>query len=384
MVNVPAHATSVAFPIQLSSGASYNVGITSQPQRFTDICTLSNASGTIANSNITNIAVLCHPAVAVVSTLAGGNGEGNINGTGSTASFHFPTGIAVDSAGNAYVADQSNHLIRKITSAGVVSTLAGNGGPGRADGVGTAASFNFPRNVALDTANNVYVADSGNNLIRKITPSGLVSTLAGNGTQGKTDGVGTSASFFYPEGLTVDTAGNVYVADTMNQLIRKISPTGTVTTLAGGARFPANDGSGGDARLYGPAGIAADNTGNLYVADGDVIRKITTAGVVSTLAGSPGRSGSVVNGTGPVAVFYTPTSVAVDGVGNVFVADFNNNSIRMVTPSGVVTAIAGNGSTNGGGNAAGFYYASGVAVDSSGIIYVALAGNNAIVKISPQ
>jgi len=160
---------------------------------------------------------------AVVSTLAGSGVQGFADGTGTTAKFSWPYGVAVDSAGNVYVADRSNERIRKITPSGVVSTLAGSGNWGFADGTGTAARFNYPTGVAVDSAGNVYVADEWNHRIRKITPSGVVSTLAGSGTWGSADGTGTAAKFRSPRGVAVDSAGNVYVADSDNHRIRKIT-----------------------------------------------------------------------------------------------------------------------------------------------------------------
>src|SRR5207245_1130651 len=255
------------------------------------------------------------------------------------------TGVAVDGAGNIYVADSGNYTIRKVTSCGIVSTLAGLAGSiGSADGTGSDARFDFPVGVAVDSAGNVYVGDSGNHTIRKITPSGVVSTLAGvAGSSGSVDGASSAARFYQPAGTAVDTTGNVYVADSGNYTIRKITPSGVVSTLAGVAGSSGSaDGTGSAARFYNPRGVAVDSAGNVYVADTQnyTIRKITPAAVVSTLAGLAGSSGSV-DGTGSAARFYNPIGVAVDSAGNVYVADALNHTIRKITPAGVVSTMAG-------------------------------------------
>ena len=306
-------------------------------------------------------------------------GSGNGDGTGAAARFHNPSGVAVDSAGNLYVADADNHTIRKVTAAGVVTTLAGTAGVfGSTDGMGTAARFNGPRGVAVDGAGNVYVADTLNYTIRKVTATGVVTTLAGiAGFAGSADGTGTAARFFVPSGVAVDSAGNVYVADTGNHTIRKITAAGVVTTLAGTAGMVGSaDGTGADARFSNPSGVAVDSAGNVYVADefNHTIRKVTAGGVVTTLAGTAGMAGSA-DGTGAAARFNLPAGVAVDGAGNVYVADSANDTIRKVTAAGVVTTLAGTagmtGSADGTGAAARFNVPSGVAVDSAGNVYVA-------------
>jgi streptogramin lyase len=323
----------------------------------------------------------------VVSTLAGSGSWGSTDGTGTSASFSFLSGVAVDASGNVYVADSDNQKIRKITPSGVVSTLAGSGSSGSTDGTGTSASFRYPSGVALDASGNVYVADYYNHKIRKITPSGVVSTFAGSGSRGSTDGTGTSARFYYPSGVALDASGNVYVADSDNNKIRKITPSGVVSTLAGSGSTGSTDGTGTSASFYFPRGVALDASGNVYVADSNnhKIRKITPSGVASTLAGS-GSQGST-DGTGTSASFNYPSGVAVDANGNVYVADWHNQKIRKITPSGVVSTLAGSGSsgsTDGTGTSASFYYPHGVAVDAIGDVYVADSYNHKIRKIGPS
>ena len=328
-------------------------------------------------------------AATTFTTLAGAAAEGSVDGTGSAASFNNPQSVAVDSSGNVYVADRYNYTIRKITSAGVVSTLAGSPGlTGSADGLGSAARFNAPQGVTVDSTGNVYVADTDNNTIRKITSAGVVSTLAGSpGLSGSTDGSGSAARFYYPQDVAVDSSGNVYVADTFNQTIRKIAAAGVVATLAGSPGLGGSaDGTGIAARFIFPAGVAVDSSGNVYVADTNncTIRTITSAGVVTTLAGSHGSIGSA-DGPGGAARFYYPYGVAVDLSGNVYVADTDNSTIRKVTTASVVTTLAGSpdsGSNDGTGSAARFYYPFNVAVDSSGNIYVADSDNCTIRKIT--
>lgn len=263
--------------------------------------------------------------------------------TGSEALFYNPNGIAVDKSGNVYVADTNNLRIRKITGGGVVTTLAGDG-PGSADGTGDSAEFEAPIGIAVDVLGNVYVSDYTACTIRMITSGGVVTTLAGSpGSKGSSDGTGSAARFNGPIGVAVDSSGNVYVADANNYTIRKIAPGGVVTTLAGSAGSAAfADGTGSAARFDNPCGIAVDSTGNIYVSDAEdgTIRKITSGGVVTTLAGSPGALGSA-DGTGSAARFNGPYGASVDSAGNVYVADLDNSLIRKITPAGVVTTLAG-------------------------------------------
>ena len=218
-----------------------------------------------------------------------GLGPGSRDGSNSVALFSSPSGVTVDGAGNVYVADSGNQTLRKILPAGRVATVAGlAGSSGSADGTGGGAQFNFPRKAAADSAGNLYVVDTYNHTLRKITPAGVVTTLAGTpGVPGTNNGTGTSAKFYYPYGLAVDTNGTVYVADTYNHTIRKVTAGGVVTTLAGTPGVHGtNNGTGAAAKFNTPYGLAVDTSGTLYVADtyNHVIRKITAAGVVTTFA----------------------------------------------------------------------------------------------------
>jgi sugar lactone lactonase YvrE len=295
------------------------------------------------NNNIRKIS-----SSAVVTTLAGTVPQsGSTDGTGDQARFSVPDGIAIDALGNALVADRGNEVIRKISPDGQVTTLAGTpDATGNSDGTGNSAAFDSPSDVAVDPAGNTYVADNDNNTIRKISPAGEVTTLAGApGESGNVDGVGINARFDDPEGIAVDAAGNVYVADTDNNTIRKITPAGLVTTLAGSPDETGSaDGIGVNARFDEPDGIAVDAAGNVYVADTDnsTIRKITPQGIVSTLAGKANEEGDA-DGTGAAARFSFPRDLDIDTQGNLYVLDSGNHTVRKITPLGEVSTVVGDG-----------------------------------------
>ena len=378
-------ASLVLNPVTAAQGGVYAVAIT-------------DGGGTTTSAN----AALLVYAPYVVRTLAGQTGvSGSADGNSTSATFFNPEGIAVDAAGTVFVVDTVNGTIRKVTAAGGVSTLAGTPGVvGSADGTGAAAQFNYPAGIAVDSADNVYVADTFNSTIRKITPAGVVTTLAGLAptaanpsptNTGSTNGTGGAARFNFPRGLAVDGAGNVYVADTVNSTIRKVTPAGVVTTLAGNAAQPGQtlDGTGAAARFDYPFGIASDSAGDIWVADtsGQTIRAITPAGVVTTLAGLAGNAGSA-GGLGAVARFNNPAAIAVDGAGNLYVADTNNSTLREISPAGLVTTLAGTAGSNGSVDAAGtgarLFFPFGIAVDSAGNLYFADTYNATIRAASPQ
>jgi hypothetical protein len=274
-----------------------------------------------------------------VSTLAGSGIGGYRNGSALEAQFYYPEYIVLDNSKNLYiVVNVFNPSIRKLSETGTVTTLAGGGPQGFANGDGINASFWGLAGIGVDSSNNVYVADAGNQQIRKITASGNVTTLAGAGTAGFSDGNGVGAFFSGPSGVAVDSNNNLYVADGGNHRIRKITSSGIVTTIAGGGLSGWGnggflDGIGTNARFNYPSGLAVDSSLNIYVADtvNNRIRKISSSGVVSTLAGS-GNAGSF-DGTGELSSFNYPTGVAVDSLGNVYVSDTQNNRIRKITIS---------------------------------------------------
>ena len=327
----------------------------------------------------------------IVSTFAGAAGQiGSADGLDGAARFYSPASMAIDSAGNIFVADTYNYTIRKITPAGMVSTLAGAAGSqGYANGQGAAARFYLPTHVAVDSSGNVYVTEDTKHAIRKITPEGLVSAFAGTAaSSGHDDGPVATALFSNPGGMVADSLGNLYLADSNNGSIRKITPEGIVSTLAGNwGHSGCDDGQGTDALFYYPYELAVDSLNNLYAVDyaAQTVRKITPGGLVSTLAGLCQNSGSS-DGDGANARFYSPASVAVDKLGNVYVADYSNYTVRKITPGGTVSTLAGlagqSGAVDGLAKDARFFLPLGIAVDGDGNIFVTDSGNCIIRKIS--
>lgn len=320
-------------------------------------------------------------------TFAGDGTASFADGTGIAAKFNNPEGVAVDSKGNIIVADRVNNRIRKITPDGVVSTLAGTGTAGRVDGPAATARFSGPWKVAVDKNDNIIVADRTNNMIRKISADGIVSTIAGNGTAGTADGLGTAARFSYPQDVEVDDNGIIYVVDYTNDRIRKITPDGMVSTLAGSSTGYA-DGTGSEAKFDKPCGIAIGHDGNLLVVDrnNQRVRKVTPAGVVTTFAGS-GIKG-LVDGDLTTAAFSEPYGLCVDKAGNIFVADLAGHAIRKITIYGEVITIAGNGT---GGFADGTVASAvmlknptDVVTDSQGRVYVADLANHRVRRLVQQ
>jgi sugar lactone lactonase YvrE len=327
--------------IPVASGVPVSV---SPAATTTYTLTVSDKGATVSTLTVTvTLVPVAPPTLAVVAGTP--LLPGSANGLGGAAGFSSPQGVALDASGNLYVADTANGTIRAITPQGEVATLAGTPGvTGSSDGTGPAASFNAPQGVAVDASGNLFVTDTGNNTIRMITPGGVVSTLAGTaGITGSADGAGAAASFSTPTGVAVDRNGNVYVADSANNTIRQISSKGVVTTLAGTAGVAGSaDATGAAASFHGPTGLAVDISGYVYVSDGgnNTIRRITAGGVVTTLAGTAGVEGSA-DGTGVAASFRAPKGLALDFSGNLYVADSGNHTLRMITPAGVVSTVAG-------------------------------------------
>ena len=346
-------------------------------------------AGNLYLADTANSAILKRSPSGGLTRVAGAApGYGNADGTGSAARFLFPQGVGADDAGEVFVADTANHIIRMITRDGVVTTLAGlAGAAGADDGVGSAARFNTPEAVAVDkSGSNIYVADTGNHAVRRVTRSGAVTTLAGlAGVQDAQDGVGSNARFVSPASLAMDAAGNVLVADYGSnspfpgwRTIRRVTPAGSVTTIAWLYNAP-----GISARIISPLTIAIDAVGNVVAADlcGSVVWKIAPDGTAAILAGTPRRyGGDSVDGGPGVAQFTAPAAVAVDTAGNVLVADYH--AIRRIAPDGTVTTVAGMsklfGSADGIGSAVRFNAPAGLVTDGAGRVYVADTDNNTI------
>ena len=299
--------------------------------------------------------------------------------------------IIVDLAGNLYIADQSNNVVRKVTPDGTITTVAGNGtssdsGDG---GQATDAGVYYPYGLAIDLAGNLYISDNGHR-IRMVTPDGIIRTTAGNGNGSYTGdgGQATDASLNYPAGLAVDALGNLYIADQGNDVIREITPDGIIRTIAGfTAGYAGDGGPATNATLTRPAGVAIDAHGNLFIADqgNHVIREITPDGIMHTVAGfTAGYSGD--GGPATFAQLNSPTSIAVDALGNLYIADDGNNVIREITPDGIIHNLAGLGTYGfaGDGGPAGLATlgdANSVALDTFGNLYLADSGNEFIREI---
>jgi len=326
----------------------------------------------------------------VITTVAGNGTQGfsGDNGPAASAQLYYPNGVAVDSAGNLYIADTVNNRIRKV-SGGIITTLAGNGGFSffGDNGPATSALLFAPANVAVDPAGSLYIADSGNHLIRKVS-NGVITAVAGNGTQGFSGDTGpaTSAQLSWPSGVAVDSAGNLYIADSGNYRIRKVSD-GVITTVAGGGSFVGDTGPATSARLWYPQGVAVDSAGKLYISDTDNNRiRMVSNGVITPVAGNGGFGYFGDNGPATYAALNHPQGVAVDSAGNLYVADSGNNCIRKVA-NGVITTVAGNGGYGFSGDHgpptnAQLANPTGVAVDSAGNLYIGDSGNKRIRKVA--
>ena len=317
-----------------------------------------------------------------ISTVAGDgtSGFGGDGGAATSAQLSNPRGVALDAAGNLYIADVNNSRIRKVNSAGNISTVAGDGTAGFSGdgGAATSARLRDPEGVALDGAGNLYIADRSNRRIRKVDSAGVISTVAGNGMAGfgGDGGAATSARLRDPESVALDGAGNLYIADWGNNRIRKVDSAGVISTVAGREQ------------LSGPGGVALDAAGNLYIAEwgNNRIHKVDSAGVISTVVGSGTAGFSGDGGAATAAQLSGPDSMALDGAGNLYIADRGNNRIRKVDSTGVISTVAGDGTQGFGGDGGAATSAqlrtpSGVALDGAGNLYIADEYNHRIRKV---
>jgi sugar lactone lactonase YvrE len=332
----------------------------------------------------------------IITTIAG-TGEDEFNGYSGFAtsiSISDPRGVTIDSMGNFYFSDSGNYRVCKVTSAGMLTTLAGTGssGSGGDGGPAIAASLSNPGGTAIDTLGNLYIADKAAPRIRRINANGIINTVAGNGIEGDSGdgGPARSARLRNPQNVAVDAAGNLYISDSGNNRIRKVTADGIINTVAGdgSAGWGGDGGPATSAQLNNPLGISLDAAGNLYIADSfnNRIRKVTATGIISTVAGvgSIGFSGD--GGPATAAQLLSPQSVWVDEAGNFFISDSGNNRIRKVNIDGIINTIAGTGNFNFSGDggpatSAELYYPFDVTVDSDGNLYFADVGNNRIRKV---
>ncbi len=338
------------------------------------------------------------PAQAQIITTVAGDGSGAYAGDGgpaTAASIHNAYNITPDHSGNLLIADYANYCIRKVTPAGIITTIAGNGTLGYSGdgGPATAAQLNCPACIAIDAAGNLYIADMMNSAIRKINTAGIISTVAGNGARGYSGdgGPATAASICFVYNLIVDAAGNLYLPDEANSVVRKVSAAGIITTIAG-CGVDGNDGDGGQAtaaKLSEPWSVALDATGNLFIADlnAEVIRKVTPAGVISTIAGNGVEGYSGDGGPATAAAISNPTCIITDRAGNVYIDDYNNSRIRKVTPAGVITTVVGTGVAgfSGDGGAATdcqLDFPTGIAFDASENMYISDLINERVRKVN--
>ena len=338
----------------------------------------------------------------IIETVAGGGGDGNRGyggdgGPAVAAQLYEPYGVALDGAGNLYIADTWNHRIRKVDAdTGVITTVAGDGtfGFGGDGGPATAAQLDRPRGVALDGAGNLYIADSANHRIRKVDSAGVITPVAGDGGYGGDGGAAVAARLWSPSGVALDGAGNLYIADRFNHRIRKVDSAGVISTVAGNGRegYSGDGGPATAAQLNTPYSVVLDDAGNLYIADfgNNLVRKVDAAGVISTVAGTVAGDGSSLrDGVPATAAWLTlPSGLALDRAGNLYISNLGKGRVRKVDAAGVISTVAGGGMEYFGGDggpatAAQLSSPWGVALDGAGNLYIADSGNNRIRRVRP-
>ena len=342
------------------------------------------------------IAISCSSFAQTITTIAGNGsfGYSGDSGPATAASLNNPAHIAIDASGNIFFTDYHNNAIRKISTSGIITTVAGTGYPGYSgDGfAATTATLDGPNDIAIDATGNLFIADQYNYVIRKIDVSGIITTIAGNGIGGYSgDGMPALSAEMLPAGVAVDNAGNIYISDYGNQRIRKVNTSGIISTIAG-TGYPGYSGDGGAAiaaDIFQPCSLTVDDSGNVYFPDqlNDVVRRISTAGIINTVAGNGtmGYSGDGFIATS--ASFYYPSETKVDHMGNLYIVDAYNNVVRVVNTDGIINTFAGTGTpgyTGNGGPAASAELQQpwGVSLDACGNVFITDALNDVIRKVT--
>ncbi len=381
--------SSYATPTNTAGETYYYVVVANTDNTATGNKTASTASNAVL--------VKVNDSGPIISTIAG-TGVGGYSGDGGPANLaeiNNPYAVAIDSSGNVYIADTTNNRIRKIALDGTIQTIAGTGTPGYSGdgGPATNARLNNPSGIAVDSSGNVYVADRYNNRIRKIATDGTISTIAGTGSASYSGdgGPANEAAINSPTGVTVDSSGNVYIADRYNDRIRKIATDGTISTVTGtGSSGYSGDGGPADqAQLYWPFGVALDSGGNLYITDysNHRVRKVTPDGTIQTVAGTGSSGISEDGGPADQAQLYSPSGIAIDSSGNIYIAEYGGSRIRKIASDGTISTVAGTGSSGYSGDGGPADEANvnrplGVAVDSSGNVYIPDTFNHRIRKVT--
>lgn len=386
----------------VTTGSGGTASTTVTPMAAGTLTATASTTGVASSAAFTLTATTTSITTAssgIISTYAGDGTKGysGDGGAATSAELAYPVGAAMDAAGNLYIVDLTNNRIRKVTPAGVISTYAGDGTAGFSGdgGPATSAQLNGPLGIGLDTAGNLYIGDSYNQRVRRVTPEGVISTFAGTGTQGYNgDGIGaTSAELYYPAGITADSNGNIFISDFFNNRIREVNTSGIISTVAGDGTngFSGDGGPATAAELYYPNGVALDSAGNLYISDyyNNRVRMVTTAGIISTFAGTGvgGYNGDGIAATS--AELWAPNGLAIDSAGNVYIGDYANNRTRKVDTAGIISTVAGDGIagfSGDGGLATGAELTNpqGLAIDPYGSLYIADSNNNRIRKVQYQ
>jgi len=355
-------------------------------------CLALSAAGMLAVAPVPSAEAAVPESVWTLSVFAGtGTADAPTAGPATSSNLNWPNGVAVDSSGNVYIADKVNHVVEKVTPSGTLSVFAGTGTAGAPTaGPATSSKLNYPMGVAVDSSDNVYIADTQNMRVEKVTPDGTLSIIAGSGSQdAPTAGPATSSALNQPYGVAVDSSGNVYIADYGTHRVEKVTPSGTLSVFAGtGTGGAPTAGPATSSNLYYPAAVAVDSSGNVYIADfsNRRVEKVTPSGTLSVFAGT-GNRGVSTAGPATSSDMYGPYGVAVDSSGNVYIGDYRNNTVLRVTPSGTLSIIAGTGTsgvpTAGPATSSNLNRPTGVAIDSSGNVYIADLYNARVEKLTP-